>query len=64
MPKLKDQTYEPSHYTYIKISTHVFTYLYTLDDDSEHPVDYETSLFLSVLIGKYVFFLQKIMCLD
>ncbi len=22
----------------------VFAYLYTLDDDSEHPVDYETSL--------------------
>ncbi len=23
---------------------HVFAYLYTLDDDSEHPMDYETSL--------------------
>ncbi len=23
---------------------HVFAYLYTLDDDSERPMDYETSL--------------------
>ncbi len=26
----------------------VFAYLYTLDDDSEHPMDYETSLLRKV----------------
>ncbi len=32
---------------------HVFTYLYTLDDDSEHPMDYETSLFPKVFSYAY-----------
>ncbi len=26
---------------YVRSVGHVFTYLYTLDDDSEHPMDYE-----------------------
>ncbi len=29
---------------YVKSVGHVFAYLYTLDDDSERPMDYETSL--------------------
>ncbi len=29
---------------YVRGVGHVFAYLYTLDDDSEHPMDYETSL--------------------
>ncbi len=29
---------------YVRSVGHVFAYLYTLDDDSEHPMDYETSL--------------------
>ncbi len=28
----------------IHLLTHVFAYLYTLDDDSERSMDYETSL--------------------
>ncbi len=27
---------------------HVFAYLYTIDDDSERPMNYETSLLLNV----------------
>ncbi len=33
---------------YVRSVGHVFAYLYTLDDDSECPMDYETSLLLSV----------------
>ncbi len=33
---------------YIRSVGHVFTYLYTLDDNSERPMDYETSLFPKV----------------
>ncbi len=33
---------------YVRSVGHVFTYLYTLDDDSEHPMDYETSLLPTV----------------
>ncbi len=29
---------------YVRSVGHVFAYLYTLDDDSECPMDYETSL--------------------
>ncbi len=29
---------------YVRRIGHVFAYLYTLDDDSEHHMDYETSL--------------------
>ncbi len=29
---------------YVRNVDHVFAYLYTLDDDSERPMDYETSL--------------------
>ncbi len=29
---------------YVRSVDHVFAYLYILDDDSEHPMDYETSL--------------------
>ncbi len=29
---------------YVRSIVHVFTYLYNLDDDSERPMDYETSL--------------------
>ncbi len=29
---------------YVRSVSHVFAYLYTLDDDSERPMDYETSL--------------------
>ncbi len=29
---------------YVRSVGHVFAYLYTLDDDSERPMDYETSL--------------------
>ncbi len=29
---------------YLRSVGHVFAYLYTLDDDSERPMDYETSL--------------------
>ncbi len=29
---------------YVRSVVHVFAYLYTLDDDSERPMDYETSL--------------------
>ncbi len=29
---------------YVRSVSHVFGYLYTLDDDSERPMDYETSL--------------------
>ncbi len=28
---------------HVRSLVHVFTYLYTLNDDSEHPMDYETS---------------------
>ncbi len=34
-------TFNSSH---AKSVGHVFAYLYTLDDDSERPMDYETSL--------------------
>ncbi len=33
---------------YVKSVVHVFAYLYILDDDSEHPMDYETSLLPNV----------------
>ncbi len=33
---------------YVRSVGHVFAYLYTLDDDSECPMDYETSLFPKV----------------
>ncbi len=33
---------------YVRSVGHVFAYIYTLDDDSEHPMDYETSLFLNI----------------
>ncbi len=33
---------------YIRSVGHVFAYLYTLDDDSESPMDYETSLLPNV----------------
>ncbi len=40
---------------YVRSVGHVFAYLYTIDDDSEHPMDYETSLlpkvFPSLLTG-------------
>ncbi len=29
---------------YVRSVGHVFAHLYTLDDDSERPMDYETSL--------------------
>ncbi len=29
---------------YVRSVDHLFAYLYTLDDDSERPMDYETSL--------------------
>ncbi len=32
----------------VKSVGHVFAYLYTLDDDSERPMDYETSLLPNV----------------
>ncbi len=34
---------------YVRSVGHVFEYLYTLDDDSERPMDYETSLLPKVL---------------
>ncbi len=34
---------------YVRSVGHVFAYLYTLDDDSERPVDYETSLLTKVV---------------
>ncbi len=33
---------------YVRNVVHVFAYLYTLDDDSEHPMDSETSLLPNV----------------
>ncbi len=36
--------------SYIRSVCHVFAYLYTLDDDSERPVDYETSLLPNVFL--------------
>ncbi len=33
---------------YVRSLGHVFAYLYTLDDDLEHPMDYETSLLSKV----------------
>ncbi len=33
---------------YVRSIGHVFAYLYTLDDDSEHQMDYETSLLPNV----------------
>ncbi len=29
---------------YVTSAGQLYVYLYTLDDDSEHPMDYETSL--------------------
>ncbi len=42
-------TYIVVHYCvivapYVRSVGHVFTYLYIFDDDSERPMDYETSL--------------------
>ncbi len=34
---------------YVRSVGHVFAYLYTLDDDTECPMDYETSLLHKVL---------------
>ncbi len=34
---------------YVRGVGHVFAYLYTLDDDSERPMDYETSLLPKVV---------------
>ncbi len=33
---------------YVRRVGHVFSYLYTLDDDSERPMDYKTSLLTKV----------------
>ncbi len=33
---------------YVRSVGHVFAYLYTLDDDSERPMDYDTSLLTKV----------------
>ncbi len=33
---------------YVRSVAHVYAYLYTLDDDSECPMDYETSLLSKV----------------
>ncbi len=33
---------------YLRSVGHVFAYLYTLDDDSERPIDYETFLLPNV----------------
>ncbi len=41
---------------YARSVGHVFAYLYTLDDDSEHPVDYETSLLPNFFFSKFNFF--------
>ncbi len=38
---------------YVRSVGHVFAYLYTLDDDSERPMDYETSLLPKVLTLSY-----------
>ncbi len=35
---------------YVRSVGHVFAYLYTLDDDSERPMDYETSLLPKVFL--------------
>ncbi len=37
---------------YVSSVGHVFAYLYTLDDDSECPMDYETSLLPKVFPSK------------
>ncbi len=42
---------------YVRSVGHVFAYLYTLDDDSERPMDYETSL-LSKVFPWYSFDLK------
>ncbi len=67
----------PSTYVYcvvcyrviVRSVCHVFAYLYTLDDDSERPMDYETSLLPNVFpltqlqwigsycLGKMLYFL-------
>ncbi len=36
---------------YVKSVSHVFAYIYTLDDDSECPIDYETSLLPNIFLG-------------
>ncbi len=38
---------------YVRSVGHVFAYLYTLDDDSERPMDYETSLLPKVFPVPY-----------
>ncbi len=38
---------------YVRSVCHVFAYLYTLDDDSERPMDYETSLLPKVFPVPY-----------
>ncbi len=42
---------------YVRSVAHVFAYLYTLDDDSECPMDYETSL-LPKVFPLYVYHMQ------
>ncbi len=36
---------------YVRSVGHVFAYVYTLDDDSERPMDYETSLLPEVFFS-------------
>ncbi len=38
-----------------EVSVNMSTYLYTLDDDSEHAMDYETSLLPKVFCSLHVF---------
>ncbi len=42
---------------YVGSVGHVFAYLYTLDDDSERPMDYETSLLPKVFPLMTIYFL-------
>ncbi len=38
---------------YVRNVGHVFAYLYTLDDDSEHPMDYETAEVIPYEFSKF-----------
>ncbi len=43
---------------YVRSVGHDFAYLYTLDGDSEHPIDHETSLLTKVFPSLISFFLD------
>ncbi len=47
---------------YIRSIGHVFAYLYTLDDDSERPMDYETSLLPKAFPMSYYIMAEQVYC--